>query len=1251
LRLTPIASILTLIIACDAGPTAVVTPDAGAGSPDAVAADAGFEPDADPPADAGFAPDADPPPVDGGFDPTDTGVFVGDAGAVRRACDPPLGLMPRRRAALPLDLVELIGTGGTGNYDFAQTQNESGGILNTLNGAYLTGATAGVEDRFFLTDRACVGEAQASLTIVSPMQVQPLTVELAYAGTFDVAVSEGSGNYSFDFVANSARGTVDAAGRYTAAMRGGTDVLRVTDDDTLQTIEILVNVVEGSVLRPWAPHVLLALGERHALQMAGGSGHFRATGTSSAAVLVDGDLLGAFPGRTTLTVSDDFTGAVTSVVVDVRPAHTFTATRAGDYSWGQDILGPGDLNGDGFADAIVSNMEADVAAANGGAIYIYSGVQGGLSPTPVQILANDQREARMGRRLVLEDFDGDGTRDLVTGAYLYDDGQIDRGSVFIYRGVAGGFFEETPQRIGGQYSYDYFGYSLTSCDFDGDGLADLAVGAYGWEDRSASPRRFTQGGLHVFLGRPNGLRDEPDVSVPGQIPDGSGGMAGFSDLRLGVGDIAAGDIDGDGRCDLVGSTYFHRDGGGSRNGLIYVYRGVPGGVQVVPSLGFRSAQPGDRDSYLGRSLDVADVTGDGRADIIAGEFQHERAGQTNRDFGGFRIFVGRSLGDDVLSEIQSADTAELTWEGYDRDDESGWWVRAADVTGDGLLDVLSGNWRDEFGGPGDQGTITVFAGRMNGLPEPVPTATIAGIRGGDRFGTAFEAVGDLDGDGRSELIAYAGLADFHGMEVGRPYLVYSDPAQAYLPLEFPAQPSNDQYARALAIVGDVNDDGFDDLIAGAPDNDVVGRGVNSGRAFLYLGTATGFELDPALEITTFPGHTGGDRLGWAASRAGDFNGDGVDDFALVSRYDDRLGSFNANTYAPERACAGGRNNSGSVNVFLGASGALPSVRPSYVYFGPDANDTIRRVTGGFDHDGDGFDDIAVGALEWDRAGANNSGGVALIRGRAENPNRIIVICDPAWIMRGDRRDDYLGRGLATVGDLNGDGCDELAVGAPLVDSPGNQGAVRIVFGAGAASCPAAPEMTVIASGVANSASGFRVAGGGDVDGDQVPDIVVGAPSYRVGNIPTGAVWLVSGAYVAQLPREPLGTTPTQRHPFVDAMDGTPRLLIGNTQRAEYGGNVALVRRGNETLVAIGAWLESSGPVAQSGGTLVWRLDPVDGWQVVAGFGGETGRAGGRFGRSLAGGARDGRAVLVVGGPYASLIRIDSGAAVSFSLDP
>ena len=358
------------------------------------------------------------------------------------------------------------------------------------------------------------------------------------------------------------------------------------------------------------------------------------------------------------------------------------------------------------------------------------------------------------------------------------------------------------------------------------------------------------------------------------------------------------------------------------------------------------------------------------------------------------------------------------------------------------------------------------------------------------------------------------------------------------------------------------------------------------------------------------------------------------------------------TYAPDADCRGYLNNSGAVYIFRGATGALPSNQPAFVFYGPYANQTVRMLAGGFDHNGDGKGDVALGALEWDRAGAASSGGVAVLLGRGADPTgKVVVICDPDLLMHGDRPNDYLGRGMAGAGDLDGDGCDELAIGAPLVDTPGNQGAVRVVFGAGGASCPATATMTVLASGAANAQAGFRVAGGHDIDGDQVPDLAIGGPQYRVGAVPHGAVWVVSGASGAQLPREPLAEVPTTRHPFSDAMDMMPRLLIGPTPRGQYGGDVALAPSptpGGTAMVAIGAWDADYAGAALAGGALVWRMDPVDGWHLVAGFGGESARSMGRLGRTMAAGLIGGRQVVVVGGPFASSVGLDQGAV--FTLD-
>ena len=167
--------------------------------------------------------------------------------------------------------------------------------------------------------------------------------------------------------------------------------------------------------------------------------------------------------------------------------------------------------------------------------------------------------------------------------------------------------------------------------------------------------------------------------------------------------------------------------------------------------------------------------------------------------------------------------------------------------------------------------------------------------------------------------------------------------------------------------------------------------------------------------------------------------------------------------------------------------------------------------------GDGFDDLAVGSEAWDVSGQSNAGGVAFVQGRASASDGMIqVVCEADLLVRGNLKNDYVGRSVAGLGDINGDGCDEVAVGASGVDLGFNsQGSVYIFFGWGAGCTYTEPHTTQLVPEANNADSGWAMEGNVDVDGDGLPDLLVGGPDYRNGSVYGGAAWIIRGSYLAR----------------------------------------------------------------------------------------------------------------------------------------
>ena len=456
-----------------------------------------------------------------------------------------------------------------------------------------------------------------------------------------------------------------------------------------------------------------------------------------------------------------------------------------------------------------------------------------------------------------------------------------------------------------------------------------------------------------------------------------------ADLRIDgarAGDVTgsvgrAGDVNGDGRPDVVIGASGADNRGRTDAGAAYVVFGGPLPATIdlatLSSRGFRidGALAGDR---AGVFVDGAgDVNGDGLANVVVGALQADWRGRV--DSGAAYVVFGKATSDAV-------DLAALGNRGYEigganSGDFTGSVAGAGDVNGDGRPDVVVGA---RFAPPGGAGFV-VFGKTSQGAIDLAALGSqgfrINGALPGDRVAIVVAGVGDLSGDGLADVVLGARFTSPNGRhESGSAYIVFGKSSAATVNLaalgagrfQIQGAVSGDQTGSNVAGPGDVNGDGRPDVLVGAANASpatiraaayvVFGRPSPQPVDLAALGQG-GFRID-GVE---------GDQLGDRAARAGDLNGDGRADVLLGAVFADN----------------NGRDESGSVYALFGkaTTGTIDLAALGSQGFRIDGAarlDLAGETVGAGDFAGDGSVDILVGARLADNNGRDTSGSVYVV---------------------------------------------------------------------------------------------------------------------------------------------------------------------------------------------------------------------------------------------------------------------------------
>jgi uncharacterized delta-60 repeat protein len=515
-----------------------------------------------------------------------------------------------------------------------------------------------------------------------------------------------------------------------------------------------------------------------------------------------------------------------------------------------------------------------------------------------------------------------------------------------------------------------FGWSVgTAGDVNGDGYSDVIVGAPGYDNGESN-----EGRAYVYYGSASGLSTTPNWTAEANL---AGASFGYS-----VG--TAGDVNGDGYSDvIVGARYF----GSLGEGRAFVYHGSASGLSTMANW---STDVGPY-AWFGWSVGTAgDVNGDGYSDVIVGAINYDIPSGSGDFQGGAFVYHGSASGLSTTANWTVHSDVAYAYFGYSVG-------TAGDVNGDGYDDVIVGA-KNYSNGEDYEGTAFVYYGSASGLSTTADW-TAESNQASAYFGCSVGTAGDVNGDGYDDVIVGA---EFYNIK-GRAFVYYGSASGLSTTADWIAETDrNGNFGHSVSTAGDVNGDGYSDVIIGA--FKYANGQSQEGAAFIYYGSASGLSTtaDWIGEV-----NQAGAEFGCSVGTAGDVNGDGASDIII-----------GAHKYH------NGEDFEGGAFLFAGVSSAEQwafKYEWGSIGEGPSIQQTTDGgyiVGGSTEYFGSGYDDFWVlklnsnGTIAWQKTYGGSS---------ADRVTSVQQTVDGGYIVAGYTNSFGMGSGDFWILKLNSDG--------------------------------------------------------------------------------------------------------------------------------------------------------------------------------------------------------------------------------------